>query len=121
MKEAVDAKPNTIALYRRIEDWASWLAVWMVYWANNKPENKGKKPKVGGHQASAVSSSSILTAYYLHIRRAQDRMAVKPHAAPFFYALLYMMGKLERADVENLREFGGLPAYPVQHHHPGLV
>jgi pyruvate dehydrogenase E1 component len=93
----------------------------MVYWANNKPENKGKKPKVGGHQASALSSSSILAAYYLHIRRAQDRMAVKPHAAPFLYALLYMMGQLRREDVENLREFGGLPAYPVQHHNPGLV
>src|ERR1041385_2717676 len=48
-------------------------------------------------------------------------MAVKPHAAPFLYALLYMMGKLTRQDVENLREIGGPPAYPVQHHYPGLI
>lgn len=122
MKQATfRAKKFPIGLYRSAENWASWLSVWMVYWANNKPENKGQKPKVGGHQASALSSSSILTAYYLHIRRPQDRMAVKPHAAPFLYSLLYMMGQLSRHDMENLREFGGLPAYPVAHHHPGVV
>ncbi len=103
------------------EDWASWLAVWMVYWANNKPENERNKPKVGGHQASVVSSSSILTAIYLEILRPQDRIAVKPHAAPFLYALLYMMGHLSRPDMESLREMGGLPAYPTQHTHPGLI
>jgi len=121
MKTADSTERVPVALYKEAESWASWLAVWMVYWANNKPANKGKKPKVGGHQASALSCSSILTTYYLHIRRPQDRMAVKPHAAPFLYALLYMMGRLSRKDVENLREFGGLPAYPVQHHYPGLV
>src|SRR5688572_29762341 len=107
------AKIVPIELYQAAENWASWLAMWMVYWANNKPENKGKKPKAGGHQASALSSASILTAYYLHIRRPQDRIAVKPHAAPFLYSLLYMMGRMSRQEIENLREFGGLPAYPV--------
>jgi len=122
MKSAPDkTKAVPIALYEEAENWASWFAAWMVYWANNKPANKGKKPKVGGHQASALSSSSILTAYYLHIRRPQDRIAVKPHAAPFLYSLFYMMGHLSRHNVENLREFGGPPAYPVQHHYPGLI
>jgi len=64
MKSAPDkTKAVPIALYEEAENWASWFAAWMVYWANNKPANKGKKPKVGGHQASALSSSSILTAY----------------------------------------------------------
>jgi len=107
--------------YQEIENWASWLAVWMVFWANNKPVNKGVKPKVGGHQASAVSPSSILTALYLDICRPQDRVAVKPHAAPFLYALMYMMGKLSRHEMENLREIDGPPAYPTQHHHPSFV
>ena len=118
-------EPTTSAgstgLCRRVEDWASWLAVWMVYWANNKPENKDQKPKVGGHQASAVSSSSILTAHYLRHRRPQDRIAVKPHAAPFLYSLMYLMGRLSRNEMENLRELGGPPAYPTQHHHPSFV
>ncbi len=115
------ASTGFAGLTRRVEDWASWLAVWMVYWANNKPENKGQKPKVGGHQASVVSSSSILTAHYLHHRRPQDRIAVKPHAAPFLYALMYMMGRVSRNEMENLRELGGPPAYPTQHHHPSFV
>jgi pyruvate dehydrogenase E1 component len=122
VKTAVASGERTpVALYREAENWASWLAAWMVFWANNKPANKGSKPKIGGHQASALSSASILAAYYLHIRRPQDRIAVKPHAAPVLYALLYMMGKLSRHDVENLREFGGPAAYPVQHDYPGLI
>src|SRR5262245_6773412 len=112
---------NPIQIYREAESWASWLAAWMVFWANNKPANKGRRPKVGAHQASALSSSTILTAYYIHIRRPRDRIDVKPHAAPFLYALLYMMGKLSREEMESLREFGGPPAYPVQHCYPGLI
>ncbi|MBI4474777.1 MAG: hypothetical protein HY646_19045 [Acidobacteria bacterium] len=122
MRQATQKRETVpLELFQQVENWASWLAAWMVYWANNKPENKGKKPKVGGHQASALSSSSILTAHYLQIRRPQDRIAVKPHAAPFLYALLYMMGRMSRHEVENLREFGGPPAYPVQHSYPGIV
>lgn len=123
MKQPIDTIPKAERwkLVRAAEDWASWLAVWMVYWANNKPENKKRKPKVGGHQASVVSSSSVLTAAYLEILRPQDRIAVKPHAAPYLYALLYMMGLLSRTDMENLRELGGPPAYPTQHTHPGLI
>ena len=45
-------EPTTSAgfagLYRRVEDWASWLAVWMVYWANNKPENKVRSRRSEG-------------------------------------------------------------------------
>ncbi len=111
----------TLNQYREVENWASWLAVWMVFWANNKPRNKGIRPKVGGHQASTVSSSSILTALYLDICRPQDRVAVKPHAAPFLYSIMYMMGKLSRQEMENLREIDGPPAYPTQHHHPSFV
>ncbi len=112
---------DRLALYRKVENWSSWLAVSMVDWANNKPKNKDRKPKVGGHQASSVSSSSILTALYLHIKRPADRIAVKPHAAPLFYSLMYLMGQLTREQMENFREFGGLPPYPSQHDMPAIV
>ena len=112
---------HDLALLRRLEDRASWLAVWQVYWANHKPANEGQKPKVGGHQASVTSSSTLLTSLYLAIKRPQDRIAVKPHAAPYLYAMMYLMGRISRAQMDELREFGGLQPYPTQHANPDFV
>lgn len=106
---------------RRIEDRASWLAAWMVYWANHKPQNEGQKPKVGGHQASSASCSTILAALYLHLKRPCDRVAVKPHAAPLLYALMYLLGRVSRDQIMRLREAGGLQPYPSQHDNPEFV
>ncbi len=109
------------ALLRRIEDRASWLAAWMVDWANHKPENEGHKPKVGGHQASSMSCSTILAALYLQLKRPCDRIAVKPHAAPLLYVLMYLLGRVSRDQIMRLREFDGLQPYPSQHDNPDFV
>src|SRR5471032_2063514 len=67
---------------------------------------------VGGHQASCASAVTLLTALYCHALRPQDRMAVKPHAAPVFHALMYLMGRQDRQSLERFRGFGGAQSYP---------
>jgi pyruvate dehydrogenase E1 component len=90
---------------------ALWLATWMIHHANHvRPSRDGLK--VGGHQASCASSVTLLTALYCHALRPQDRMAVKPHAAPVFHALMYLMGRQDRAALEQFRGFGGAQSYP---------
>jgi pyruvate dehydrogenase E1 component len=57
-----------------------WLATWMSHNANHLREADDGL-KVGGHQASSASMSSIMTALYFSVPRPQDRVAVKPHAS----------------------------------------
>ncbi len=83
----------------------------MIHHANHVRHNPDKT-KVGGHQASAASSVTILTALYFYFLRASDRVLVKPHASPVFYAALYLMGLLPKSALMTLRQFGGLQAYP---------
>lgn len=96
-------------------------ALTMIDWANNKPANKGRKPKVGGHQASSLSSLDILCALYLHVLRPGDRVAVKPHAAPALYALMHAMGRVSDEAMGQLREKGGLQPYPTPAKNPDFV
>src|SRR5690606_39106887 len=79
------------------------------------------KTKVGGHQASSASVSSILTALYFKFLRAGDRVSIKPHASPIFHAAQYLLGNLDRAYLPTLREFGGLQAYPSRTKDPDRV
>ncbi|MFT3989588.1 transketolase [Aestuariivirga sp.] len=89
-----------------------WLASWMIHNANHlRPKEEGDV-KVGGHQASCASAVSILTALYFHALRPQDRVAVKPHAAPVFHAAQYLMGRLPLQKIMDFRAFGGAQAYP---------
>ena len=68
--------------------------------------------KVGGHQASSASLATIMTALYFHSLRPQDRVAVKPHAAPNFHAIQYLLGRQSRDKLENFRGYGGAQSYP---------
>lgn len=43
--------------------------------------------KVGGHQASCASMTAIMAALYFHVLRANDRVAVKPHAGRILHAI----------------------------------
>ncbi|MBW8300490.1 MAG: hypothetical protein K0M60_12880 [Hydrogenophaga sp.] len=99
-----------IAILKSIEKQVLWLACWMIHNANHLRE-KGEV-KVGGHQASSASMASILTALYFHTLRAEDRVAVKPHASPVFHAIQYLMGNQTREKLENFRGFGGAQSYP---------
>ncbi|MGH7036134.1 MAG: transketolase, partial [Stellaceae bacterium] len=90
---------------------ALWLASWTIHHANHlRPSRDGLK--VGGHQASCASSATLLAALYGHALGAQDRIAVKPHAAPVLHAILYLMGLQSRDALMRFRGFGGAQSYP---------
>jgi pyruvate dehydrogenase E1 component len=96
---------------KTIEQRLLWLSHWMIHHANHiRPKEDGIK--TGGHQASSASMVSILTALYFHSLRPEDRVAVKPHAAPVFHALQYLMGNQTREKMENFRGYGGVQSYP---------
>jgi pyruvate dehydrogenase E1 component len=88
-----------------------WLSSWMVHHANHiRPNADGLK--VGGHQASSASMVAIMAALYFGFLRPQDRVAVKPHAAPVFHAIQYLLGRQSRDKLVNFRGFGGAQSYP---------
>ena len=103
----------------RIQRRVLWLSAWMVHQANARPAVDGLK--VGGHQASSASVVSLLTALYFEVLRPGDVVAVKAHASPAFYAIQYLRGRLAAADLQRLRVFGGLQAYPSRRKNPEVV
>src|SRR5881628_3015298 len=108
-----------LAILERIQRKVLWLATWMVHWANTRPNADGTK--VGGHQASSASVVSLLTALYFKALRPGDVVATKPHAAPAFYAIQFLRGRLDGARLATLRAFGGLQAYPSRRKNPDVV
>ncbi|MVS97506.1 transketolase [Devosia marina] len=88
-----------------------WLASWMVHHANHiRPNPDGVK--VGGHQASSASMAAMLATLYFGVLKPEDRLAVKPHAAPVFHAIQYLMGRQSRQKLIDFRAFGGAQSYP---------
>jgi pyruvate dehydrogenase E1 component len=102
--------PEALANLKALERQVLWHACWMIHNANHLRE-KGEV-KVGGHQASSASLTSIMTALYFHVLRPEDRVAVKPHASPVFHGIQYLMGNQTREKLENFRGFGGAQSYP---------
>ncbi|MBL4786151.1 MAG: transketolase [Cohaesibacteraceae bacterium] len=88
-----------------------WLSSYTIHNANHLRSNDDGI-KVGGHQASSASLSTILTALYLRILRPADRVAVKPHASPVFHAIQYLLGTQDLDALKNFRGFGGAQSYP---------
>ncbi len=102
-----DALPMLRALERKV----LWLSTWMIHHANHvRPSRDGLK--VGGHQASSASVATMMTALYFDILQRQDRVAVKPHAAPVFHAIQYLLGNQTREKIAGLRAFDGAQSYP---------
>ncbi|RKT30807.1 pyruvate dehydrogenase E1 component [Roseovarius halotolerans] len=102
---------RSTAHLKTVEQRLLWLSHWMVHNANHiRPKQDGIK--VGGHQASSASMVSIMTALYFSALRPEDRVAVKPHAAPVFHAMQYLMGNQTREKIEAFRGFGGAQSYP---------
>ncbi|WP_116133981.1 transketolase [Tropicimonas sp. IMCC34043] len=103
---------DRIAALKQIEQRLLWLSCWTIHNANHlRPKAEGAV-KVGGHQASCASMVSILTALYFDALRPQDRVAVKPHAAPLFHAMQYLMGTQTRDKLAAFRGYGGAQSYP---------
>ncbi|MEA2172354.1 MAG: pyruvate dehydrogenase component [Solirubrobacteraceae bacterium] len=114
--EATTELETLEAVQRRV----LWLATSIVHHAN-KVRRTPSGVKVGGHQASSASLVSVMTALYFHHLRGPDRVSVKPHASPVLHAINYLLGRLEPAYLERLREFGGLQSYPSRSKDPDPV
>jgi pyruvate dehydrogenase E1 component len=95
----------------RLDERLRWLATWTIHNANHLRESRDGL-KVGGHQASCASMTTILAALYFHALKPQDRVAVKPHASPVFHAIQYLYGRQSRDQLERFRSFGGAQSYP---------
>lgn len=104
--------PADIARLKQIENRLLWLSCWTVHNANHLRAKDDVSVKVGGHQASCASISSIMTALYFHTLRPQDRVAVKPHASPVFNAIQYLMGSQTLEKLQGFRAYGGAQSYP---------
>jgi pyruvate dehydrogenase E1 component len=112
MAEAVlAAKRQELALLRRIEERILWLASWTIHNANHLRESRDGL-KVGGHQASCASMTTLMTALYLKALRPQDRVAVKPHASPVFHAIQHLFGRQGLDKLKAFRALGGAQSYP---------
>jgi pyruvate dehydrogenase E1 component len=103
--------PADLSILGELERKVLWLATWTIHHANHLRENDDGL-KVGGHQASSASLATIMTALYFHTLRPQDRVAVKPHAAPNFHAIQYLLGRQQREKLENFRGYKGAQSYP---------
>jgi pyruvate dehydrogenase E1 component len=57
-----------IALLRRLEERILWLACWTIHNANHIRESRDGL-KVGGHQASCASMTTLMTALYFRALR----------------------------------------------------
>lgn len=103
------AQLETLAI---LESRVRWLASWTIHNANHLRASNFGDVKVGGHQASCASISTIMTALYFNSLRPQDRVAVKPHAGPNFHAIQYLAGNQTLEKLQNFRGFHGAQSYP---------
>ena len=107
-----------MATLREIERRVLWLSTRIVDHANRRGATD---IKVGGHQASCASMVSIMTALWFGHIGGDDKVAVKPHAAPVYHAIKYLTGELDRSYLTRLRERGGLQAYPSRTKDPDVA
>ena len=99
-----------LAALELIEKRLLWLASWTIHSANHLRASDAVK--VGGHQASCASMTTIMTALYFHALRPQDRVAVKPHASPVFHAIQHLFGRQTIDQMQRFRAKGGAQSYP---------
>jgi len=105
------SSPQKLARLSALNKKVLWLSSWMIHNANHlRPARDGLK--VGGHQSSCASVSTLMSALYFDILSADDRVAVKPHAAPIFHAIQYLLGNQSLDQIQNFRAMGGAQSYP---------
>lgn len=102
---------DDLELLKALERKVLWLSTYLIHNANHLREKRDGL-KVGGHQASCASMTTLMTALYFHILRENDRVAVKPHASPVFHAIQYLMGRQSLDNLKNFRALGGAQSYP---------
>lgn len=100
-----------VAAFEAVDARLRWLSSWMIHHANNiRPNRDGLK--VGGHQASCASMTTIMSTLFFGVLRRTDRVAVKPHASPVLHAIEYLCGRQTRDQLERFRALGGAQSYP---------
>src|SRR3954451_4038552 len=116
----VDERTVDLEALAAVEQRVLWLAPAIVDHANRvRPNPTGLK--VGGHQASSASMTSIMTSLYFQQLNRDDRVSVKPHASPVLHAINYLLGELDEEYLTTLRSFGGLQSYPSRSKDPAPV
>jgi pyruvate dehydrogenase E1 component len=103
--------PAELQILTELERKVLWLASYTIHHANHLRDNADGL-KVGGHQASSASVAAIMTALYFHALRPADRVAVKPHAAPIYHAIQYLLGRQTREKLRDFRGYKGAQSYP---------
>lgn len=103
--------PADLRALKRLDERILWLASYMIHHANHlRPSRDGIK--VGGHQASCASLTTMMAALFFHFLRPEDRIAVKPHAGPVLHAIEYLFGRQSAEQLQKFRGFGGAQSYP---------
>ena len=102
---------DRLTYLQALEQKILWLSTWIIHHANHIRPNDGQL-KVGGHQASSASLTTLMTALYFNILKPSDRVAVKPHASPVFHAIQYLLGRQSREKLMKFRALGGAQSYP---------
>ncbi len=105
------ATADSIAMIEKLDDRLRWLSAWTIHHANHlRPSRDGIK--VGGHQASCASMSTIMASLYFAALGPNDRVAVKPHAGPLLHAIHYLLGSQSREQLMAFRGLKGAQSYP---------
>lgn len=111
---------DEIEILNEIARRVRWLAMAIVDAANaGRPNDSGVK--VGGHQSSSASMVEIMVSLWFAELSREDRVSVKPHAAPVLHSINYLLGELDGSYLPRLRELGGLQSYPSRLKDPDTV
>lgn len=102
---------DQVALVEQLDTRLRWLSSWTIHNANHLRESRDGL-KVGGHQASCASISTIMAALYFTALRPEDKVAVKPHAGPILHAIHYLRGDQSLEALQTFRGLGGAQSYP---------
>lgn len=106
-----EATKTKTQLLEQLDGRLRWLSAWTVHNANHLRESRDGL-KVGGHQASCASMSTIMSVLYFTALRPQDKVAVKPHAGPLLHAIHYLLGTQSLDQLQRFRGLGGAQSYP---------
>ena len=111
LNTAKKLEPTTVATLEMLDARLRWLSAWTIHNANHVRESRDGL-KVGGHQASCASMTTIMAALYFHALGPNDRVSVKPHAGPVLHAIHYLLGNQTLDQLQRFRGFGGMQSYP---------
>lgn len=106
-----ETRQQTVQALEALDTRLRWLSSWTVHNANHV-RDKRDGMKVGGHQASCASMTTIMAALYFQALRPQDKVAVKPHAGPVLHAIHYLLGNQSLDQLQRFRGLGGMQSYP---------